>query len=132
MEVEQVIAGVGGLILFLIVYRKLRKRQEKINGSKHILSIKLEKIEQLLKYHKYSMLSPCAKEKNVLLKANSLEKILKDPDFHFNEKIRIKVKKLIKALRKFAGIKLGQMDKETFDKKIDEILVLVEDLRQSF
>ena len=124
------IAGVAAFIIFFLVYRKLRRRQERIKGGKHLLSIKLEKIEKLLKYHKNSMASPCAKEKNVLLKANSLEKILKDPDFQFNEKTRIKVKKLAKELRKFAGIKLGQMDKETFNKRIDEILFLVEDLRR--
>lgn len=125
------IAGIAAFIIFLLIYRKLRRRQERIRGGKHLLSIKLDKIEHLLNYHKYSMSSPCAKEKNVLLKAKSLEKILKDPEFQFNEKTSIKIKKLAKELRKFATIKLGQMDKETFDRKIDEILVLVDDLRRS-
>lgn len=129
MEVERLIAGIAVFIIFLLIYRKLRRRQERIRGGKHLLSIKLDKIEHLLNYHKYSMSSPCAKEKNVLLKAKSLEEILKE--FQFNEKTSIKIKKLAKELRKFATIKLGQMDKETFDRKIDEILVLVDDLRRS-
>jgi|GEM_PF-5401565 hypothetical protein len=124
METARIIAGIIGLIVVLVISRKLNRRYEKIKSSKQILNIKLNKTVQLLNYHKHRMASPCANEKKVMLRADSLEKLMQDADFQFDERTKYMISKIVKELKTFAEIKLGQMDKADFDRRIDNIIDL--------
>lgn len=108
-----------------------RKNRDKVEMSNRILHVKLDNVSELLVYHRDQMFSPFAKENEVRAAAKSLAKLLKDPEYTFSEENARKINILAKELKRFSMIKLGDMDKYTFDIRIKWMLKLIEDLKEN-
>lgn len=107
------------------------KKQEQIEMSKRILNIKLDNVAELLNYHKNNMSSPLVKEREVNRAVRSLEKLLDSTDFIFDKESINKISILTKELQRFSMINLGEMDKFTFDERINRMLNLIKDLKKN-
>ncbi|MFO7967454.1 MAG: hypothetical protein R6U44_07630 [Archaeoglobaceae archaeon] len=108
-----------------------RKNREKVEMSNRILHIKLDNVAELLIYHRDKMFSPFAKEKDVNAAVRSVERLLNDSEYTFSEENARKMNILAKELKRFSMIKLGDMDKYTFDLRIKWMLKLIEDIKES-
>ncbi len=108
-----------------------RKNREKVEMSNRVLHIKLDNVYELLVYHRDQMFSPFAKEREVKAAAKSLSRLLNDPEYMFSEENARKINILAKELQRFSMIKLGDMDKYTFDIRIKWMLKLIEDLKEN-
>ncbi|MFW6185462.1 MAG: hypothetical protein ACOC5C_02165 [Halobacteriota archaeon] len=99
--------------------------------SNRILHIKLDNVAELLIYHRDQIFSPFAKEREVKAAARSIERLLKDSEYTFTEENARKINILAKELKRFSMIKLGDVDKYSFDIRIKWMLKLIEDLKEN-